>query len=209
MTTNKVRAAIWRASVSLCAAVVLGCSDGTGPEAGRRTTDLHFLRPAPGAPSLANPVVSFYAKVGEERSVSIVYHARAGEADSVEFLHFRVPATGLARRPDGSGFSPGDSIRIQITIVDPLRLIARFEPAGLQFSASAPAELAISYEEADPDFDGDGDIDAEDFEVEGQLRIWRQPTSGALWHPLRSTLFGTINEIEGDVLGFSNYAVAF
>lgn len=185
-----------------------GCGD-TGPDEGRATTELRFLRPAPGAPPLANPTVSFYAKVGEERSASIVYRASGDPTDSTEFLHFAVPASGLARRPDGSAFAPGDSVLITITVTDPTRLIARFEPAGLQFSRGNPAELSISYEHADPDLDGDGDIDEGDSFVEQRLRIWRQANPGAPWHAIPSALFGTIEEIEGGIFGFSSYAVAF
>ena len=166
-----------------------------------------FLHPAAGAPSIANPVVSFYAKKGEDRSVQMVYHLAAGQKDSTVFIDLRVPARALAYRPDGTPFAVGDSVLITITLVDPTRLIADFEPIGLRFSPDRPAHLKISYAEADSDLNGDGTVNATDRRLTSQLRIWGQESAGDPWFGLNSVVDQGVHEVEAELGGFTSYSI--
>ena len=197
---------------------VLACGDGAdtlapAPPGGvpGRTMDTSsqpvFLHPAAGAPSIANPVVSFYAKKGEDRSVQMVYHLAAGQKDSTVFIDLRVPARALAYRPDGTPFAAGDSVLITITLVDPTRLIADFEPTGLRFSPDRPAHLKISYAEADSDLNGDGTVNATDRRLTSQLRIWGQESAGDPWFGLNSVVDQGVHEVEAELGGFTSYSI--
>lgn len=185
------------------------CSEGPTAGAGRSADELHFLRPALDAPPLAATSVSFYAKRGEDREVAIYYRPRAGSGDSSQFLRFRVPASSLSRRPDGTTVAVGDSVLITITVRDPARFIVGFEPAGLRFSDASPARLQMEFAEANDDVNGDGVIDAHDADATSRLGIWRQEANGQPWYPTGSTVFVDLQELEANVLGFTNYAIAY
>src|SRR5688500_1430335 len=137
----------------------LACNDSTGPD-GVDTDELKFLQLPPGAPPLVVQTASFWARTDDNREVRMFFRPRPGEADSSEFLRFRVDEGSLARRPNGSAFATVDSILITVTVVDLQRLIVDFQPSGLRFSQSRPARLKIEYENADHDFDDDGDVDS-------------------------------------------------
>lgn len=184
--------------------------DGAGPDVEQRPTEaLNFLRQAADAPPLANPVVQFYAKRGTDRAVFIYYRPRAGETDSLEFVHFRVPAEALLRRPDGTLIQQGDSVLVTMRVVDPSRLVLEFEPTGLRFSSTKPAELEISFMEADDDLDRDGDTDDRDRQLEQTLGLWRQEAAGQPWYKLASVIEFEIDEVDARLTGFSGYAIAF
>lgn len=195
----------------LCAALLIGgCGRSTEPADTTRPTEaLTFLRPAPDAPSIANPRVSFYAKRGEDRDVTIYYRPRLGQSDSTEFVEFRVNASSLQALPDGRMLHPGDSVLITLTVVDPARMIIDFQPSGLRFSSLDPAELEISFAEANDDLDGDGDVDADDERARRVLSIWRQESPGARWVRIGSVVDLELDEVEAELTGFSGYAVAF
>lgn len=193
---------------ALSAATLASCGESTAPQ-GKRTEELHFLRLAPGAPPLAAQAASFYAKVGEDRELKMFFRPNPTETDSSEFLRFRVDAGALSRRPDGSMFAVGDSILITVTIVDLSRLILDFQPSGLRFNSQRPAELKIHYEYADHDFDDDGDEDQVDVLLEGTFDIWARENASQPWFPLGSIRHLEIDEVEADIFGFSNHALAY
>jgi hypothetical protein len=202
-----VRSAITLALVT-AAALSMACNDATGPDP-VGTDELTFLRLPAGAPPLVTQTASFWAKTNDNREVRMFFRPRAGESDSSEFLRFRVDAGSLSRRPNGSAFAANDSILITVTVVDLQRLIVDFQPSGLRFVQSRPARLKIEYENADHDFDDDGDIDPDDESLEHGFSIWRQETVGAPWFELGTVRRDEIDEIEADIFGFTNHALAY
>jgi hypothetical protein len=204
-----------------CIATTFGCAEriaeriAAAPEQRSPASDLrpvsemHFLRTRSGAPPLAELSASFYAKLGEDRSVAIYYHALPGAADSIKLLDFRVPAGALATSPDGRAYLPGDSVLITVTITDAAHMIVQFEPSGLKFSSESPAHLELSFHEADDDLNADGVMDAQDTALKEQLAIWVQESPGGLWTKLSSALFLDLEELVADVAGFSGYAAAY
>lgn len=191
------------ALVALAALVACG-GDGTAPVIVLKpTTDLHFLRLSATAPQLQSTVVSFYARKGEDREIRVRF------TNGEDYLRFRVFANSLAQRPDGSSFATGDSILITITITDPTKLAADFQPAGLKFSASSPARLQFEFAEADKDLNDDGVVNATDTALVPQIATWRQETPGGPWLKLNSVVEIEINEVQADISGFSGYALAY
>jgi hypothetical protein len=197
-----------RLGVLLSAAALVSCGESTSPE-GKQTNELRFLRLDPTAPPLVTQRDSFYAKVGEDRELRMYFRPRPLENDSTEFLRFRVDAGALSRRPDGSSFAVNDSILITITMTDLSRLILDFQPSGLRFNTQRPAQLKIRYENADHDFDEDGDEDDGDLRLEGTFNIWRRENATQPWFPLGSIRHLEIDEVEADIFGFTNHALAY
>lgn len=202
---------------SLVVAVALagalsGCdsSSATAVQSDVRAADaMNFLRFSPNAPPLSNPVVSFYAKRGQDREAFIYFRPKAGTSDSSLFMRFKVPGASLERRPDGTLFQQGDSTLITIRVADPSRMILDFQPSGLRFAATTPAELKIDFGEASHDLDGDGDEDAADAARELQLSIWKQEAPGLPWVRISSILNLSAEEVEAKLLGFSGYAISY
>src|SRR5690349_6026413 len=129
--------------------------DGTGPGTViKPTADLHFLRLSASAPALQATVVSFYAKKGSDREVRVKF------ANGEDYLRFRVASNSLLTRPGGGAFANGDSILITVTITDPAKLVADFQPAGLKFDPANPARLQFEFGECDKDLNGDGLVNA-------------------------------------------------
>lgn len=197
-----------KVGVLLSAAALASCGESTSPE-GKQTDELRFLRLDPTAPPLVTQRDSFYAKVGEDRELRMFFRPRPLENDSTEFLRFRVDAGALSRRPDGSSFAVNDSILVTITITDLSRLILDFQPSGLRFNTQRPAQLKIRYENADHDFDEDGDEDDGDLRLEGTFNIWRRENTTQPWFPLGSIRHLEIDEVEADIFGFTNHALAY
>ena len=190
---------------------LLACgTDGTGPGDGVKTdAELTVLRTAVSAPPLVATTASFYALKGENREVRLYYRPASGSLDSTEFLRFKVPDESLDRRPDGSVIANGDSVLITVTVLDAAKLIVDFQPAGLRFAATKPAELKLSFAEADDDINDDGDVNGEDDVAKAQLAIWRRETIADPWVRLSSVLSVTTDEVEADITGFTNYAIAY
>ena len=190
---------------------LLACgNDGTGPGDDVKTdAELTVLRTAASAPPLVATTASFYALKGENREVRLYYRPAPGSLDSTEFLRFKVPDESLDRRPDGSVIAVGDSVLITVTVLDAAKLIVDFQPAGLRFAASKPAELKLSFAEADGDLDDDGDIDGDDVAAESRLAIWRRETIADPWVRLSSVLSVSRDEVEATITGFTNYAIAY
>lgn len=203
-----------------CASVlVVACQDGSSVKSplspvaisangASSTSTPNFVSAAPGAPSIANPVIAFWARKGFASEVFMYYHALPGAPDSSDFLRFRVRKKSLVNFPNGQPMAPGDSVLITITLVDPVNLIVEFQPAGLTFKASDPAALRLSYFEADHDFNHDGVINGVDSQIERQLKLWRLHPPNP-WTAQASALNQSLDEVETTVPNFTSYAIAY
>ena len=130
-------------------------------------------------------------------------------SDSTKLLEFKVDAQSLSRRPDGSAIAIGDSVLIHVTVTDPVHYIVAFQPAGLQFDPSRPARLKFEFMEADDDLNSDGLVNSTDDMLKTQLLLYRQETAGGMWSPVSSLINTSIDECDSDILGFTNYALAY
>jgi hypothetical protein len=171
--------------------------------------DPHFLRLAADAPPYAALSASFYATRTEERGVAIYFQATPGAVDSTKFLDFRVPVGALATAPDGTAYADGDSVLITVTVTDPQRMIVTFEPSGLRFSAAVPAQMTLSFFDADADVNGDGLVDSTDTALKAQLTVWGQEMPGGPWTSLPTTLLLDAEQLVVGIPGFSGYAAAY
>jgi len=70
--------------------------------------------------------------------VRLVYQGSLATDSGAEFLRFEVPADGLYRKPDGTTFGPGDSIRITVTVVDPKKFLFEFQPSASNSTRASP-----------------------------------------------------------------------
>jgi hypothetical protein len=197
-----------RLILALSAVVLLGCHDNTGPS-GVPDAQLHVIRQDAGAPPLVGTQASFWAKVGDGREVRLEYQGASPGVSGEDFLRFEVPGDGLMRKPDGGAFQPGDSILITLTVVDPVRFLFQFEPSGLQFSPDHPARLKIRYLHSDHDFNEDGVTNAADDAIEHVLDLWRREGSAAPWFRVGSVKFEELDEVDANILSFSEYALAW
>lgn len=198
--------------LSACAAEDPGAGAGPGPAPVDSTvaeSNLHFLRPALTAPPLADRVESFWAVRGQTREIRLMYQPGPGQLDSVEFARFRVESRSLVNDQNGQPIAPGDSILISLTIVDTLRLITDFQPAGLVFNPNRPARLWLKFGEADPDLNNDGIVSAADTTLLFDLSIWRQESIIDPWILVQSVVDTLEQEVEADIPGFTRYAVAY
>jgi hypothetical protein len=209
-------AVLARRAMALVLLVLAACTEAPieppavlTPTDGDTSLVVNALAPAADAPEIANPVVTFYAKVDEATEAYMYYRPRPGRADSVDFVRFRVPPGSLLEHPGGSPFAPGDSILITISLVDPERLLVRFEPSGLRFDPAKPADLKFSFLETDEDRNQDGAVDADDAAILALVDIWKRESVLAPW--IRQTSVMTIgsHEIETDVFGFTDYIIAW
>ena len=200
-------------TVAGLALLACGGSDGAplDPSANaptRTEAQLSFLRFAPGA-KLSRDSVSFWAVRGIDREVSMYFRPAAGKSDSVRFLRFKVGGASLLRRPDGSAFAFGDSIRITIRIRDSARVITEYSPSGLQFNPAEPADLRLDFGECDEDYDRDGVVNQADTLRIASFAIWKQEFAGQPWVRLssRAELSGDLREVEAEILSFTNHAI--
>lgn len=168
-----------------------------------------FLRPATGAPTIANPVVQFWAKRGVETTAAMYYHAAPGARDSVTFFSLRLRAKSLWQRPDGTAFANGDSILITLTLVDAQRGIVDCQPAGLRFDPGKPVRLKISFAETDGDVNDDGRVDGVDAAITRTFAIWRKEAPADPWQRLLSNVSVGAHEVEAEIGGFTGYAIAW
>ena len=190
------------------ALVLLGCGDNTGP-AGVPHAQLTIVRQDTLAPPLLTTTASFWAKVGDGREVRLHYQGAAPGDTGEEYLRFEVPGDGLYRKPNGTAFLPGDSILITVTVVDPTRFHYDFEPSGLRFSPDHPARLKIKYLNGQHDFNADGVEDSEDVRIEGILDLWERSGPGALWFRIGAVKFEDLDELDANILSFTEHAVAW
>ena len=200
------------------AVLMMGCGGSSAtpvdpvvpPTGGTPQASLQFLRPATGT-SLRTDSVSFWAVKGQDREVAMYYRPNSGRSDSVRFLRFRVRNESLLKRPDGTLFAAGDSVRITIRVRDFSKLITDFAPSGLTFSALRPAELRLDFRNADQDFNHDGVVNAADTNLVPTFAIWKQEAVGQPWFKLTSAveISADLSEVKADVLSFTNHAVAY
>jgi hypothetical protein len=170
----------------------------------------HFVTAASGAPDIANPVVSFWAKRGEDRTGTIYYHSTTSGRDSTPLFSLRVRAKSLWKRPDGSTIADGDSVLITLTVTDPVNLVVDCQPSGLLFSTGTPARLKMSYALTDDDVNHDGVVDSTDQTLTHALAIWRKETATSPWlRVLSSRNSDGAHEVEADIGGFTGYAIAY
>lgn len=181
------------------------------PTPGDTSFSVRFLRAAAGAPAIANPVVTFYARRGVDREAFMYYRPRPGGGgnDSTVFVRFRVPRDALLSRPDGTPFAAGDSILITITLADPQHLAVDFQPAGLRFSPSDPAKLKLSFLETDEDVNDDGVVNNDDLAARNLFAIWKRETLSSPWIRLASIVSTGSHEVEATVSGFTSYIIAW
>jgi hypothetical protein len=196
--------------------VAAGCTDQTGPS---RTTvpaplagvvapppsGTHILQQSVAAPLLQRYQISFWAKRGTQTSVFVNYRRRPGQWLSDPFLRFKIPINGLVAGAGGVPLNRGDSVLITLTI-DTVFFKFNFEPSGLLFSTSSPAQLAIWYTNANPDLNGDGIVDASDEALQEQLAFWYH---GKTWLKQMSKSDTTQLSVSGPLYHFSQYAVAW
>jgi len=188
-------------------AFVAACTSGAAPTMPRQ--QLNYLRAASTAPPLANSVDSFWAVKGQSRRIRIYYQPATPGGDSAQLLEFKVPQQALLRRPDGTLFATGDSILIRVTVIDPVHLVVQFEPSGLTFSPSDPAQFKFEFGETDDDINDDGQVNATDDSLKAMLHLWRQETASDPWIQLTTNVNVSTEEVEADILGFTNYALAY
>jgi hypothetical protein len=194
------------------ALTLVACSSSSAPQASpvKPTSQLHITLEGAAAKPLLAKQVSFWPKVGEDRAVRLFYQGATAVDTGQLLLELEVPPDGLSKRPDGTAFQPGDSILITVTVVDTTRFLFDFQPAGLQFNPANPARLKIEYVNANHDFNGDGVIDARDVAIEADsLGVWRRDPPDTLWYRQFAIKFGLPEELDANVLGFSQYAVAW
>jgi hypothetical protein len=192
----------------LCALLLVGCSDSSGPGDEQKTDEeLQFVR-FPVTPPIAQLQASFWAVAGEERRLEIDYLPLQVGEDGEDFLEFRVPEEGLLRRPDGSAFAPGDSVLITITVSPDGRFLFDFQPSGLVFNPEHPARLKVDYSHTDDDLNGDGDVDDDDFDLDARLRVWKQELPGTPWVPVGTVRIEDFDEIEGVISSFTGFCIA-
>jgi hypothetical protein len=190
-------------------AMAAACTTSSGPRSVAPRATLNFVRQDSTYKPLFSAQGKFWAKVGQDRAVRLVYQGSTPADSGAEFLRFEVPSDGLYRKPDGTSFAAGDSIQITVTVVDPKQFRFDFQPSGLQFNPNDPARLKVEYHYADPDFNGDGRVDSTDAEIETVLSLWRREPPDSLWFQMAAVKSVELEDFEATVLGFSQYAVAW
>lgn len=204
-----MRRARWLVTLMGLAGVAWGCQDTSAPVVdGVEESELTFLRFPPHLQPLVTRSASFYAVKGENRELVMRYVPEEPGEEGEEFLEFRVPEDALLRRPDGTRFQEGDSVLIRVEVAEDGRFLFDFQPSGLQFDREHPPRLRITYRVVEGDYDGDGDIDEEDEELEAELRLWRQEAPGELWFPMGVIKLDDVDEIDGEIFGFTGFALA-
>lgn len=191
---------------------LVACRSSSAPQAlaVKTNSQLHVTLESPTAKPLFAKQASFWPKVGEDRIVRLFYQGATAVDTGPLLLELEVPRDGLYKRPDGTAFQAGDSILITVTVVDTTRFLFAFQPAGLQFNPANPARLKVEYANANHDFDGDGTIDLRDFVIEtDSLGVWRRDPPDTLWYRQFAIKFQLPEELDTDVLSFSQFAVAW
>ncbi len=160
-------------------------------------SQLTFIPRSSAAPPLVTMDTTFWATKGEDSELEIRYQGQGGPGTGKEFLDLRIDKGTLLSRPDGTPFADGDSILIRVT-VDPVFFLANFEPTGLTFNPNEPAQLEITYDEAEESA----------LELEGEFDLWRQERANDPWVRIGSVQLEDFDEIEALLFGFTRYALA-
>jgi hypothetical protein len=208
MSSPVVRGCAFAAAALL---TLSSCHDSPTASAadGRALTDLHLLHVTYDYPQLATREVSFWAVKGRAGGADLWYHARAGASDSAKFAEFRVAASALDRRPDGTAIAMGDSVLITLTATDASHMRIAFQPSGLHFASGSLPTLKIFWVACGDDVNYDGSVDAVDDAIISQFGIWRQETDGAPWFRLPSVVVKGNKETDTELEGFSGYLLAY
>jgi len=194
--------------------VAAGCSDQTGPSPTAvqpsfaevaSPTGTHIIRQSQTAPRLQTYQFSFWARRGTQTTVFLNYRRAPGQRVADPFLRFKIPINGLVAGADGAPLARGDSVRITLTI-DTVLFNVDFQPAGVLFSTSSPAQLAIWYKNANPDLNEDGVVDASDTALRELLAFWYH---GKVWLKQWSKSDPTQLTVSGPIYHFSQYAVGW
>lgn len=193
----------------ILAALIVACDNSSGPPDPVPTSQLHFVIQDSTAPPLLSDSASFYAKVGADRRVELFYQGSSPTDTGEAFLQFEVRGNSLLAHPDGTPFLAGDSILITVTAGDSGIFDFTFSPAGLTFNPADPARLHIEYNHSDHDFNGDGREDSEDVHAETMLAVWRREPPDSVWTKVGTAKNQEFDEIEGVIVSFSHYAVAW
>jgi hypothetical protein len=209
--TRHHRMCAW-ATVATITAVV-GCDGGSfnpGIEVSRAPADLNILQ-LDSTPVLVSDSVSFWAVRGEDRAAEIFFADSLGQP-AERLLRFAVNDNSLDKYPDGSSFRSNDSVYITIRITDPATLAFDFEPSGLRFKKDHAAKLTVAYGRAAnqpaPSMSRHDDDDDDDGEENG-FGIWMQEQANGDFVRLKSRVNAILEEVTGDVPGFSRYAIAY
>jgi len=170
---------------------------------------LTILKQSPAAAPLQAYSATLWAVKGTLRTLEIGYAPRIPDEAGKDFFRLDVPTNALFMGPNGGLLQPGDSVLITVTI-DPVLLLVRLDPSGLQFSPDDPVRLRIDYGEADDDLNGDGLVDGQDDQLKDlRLALWRQAQTGEVWERLGSEHFKDLEEFDAELLRFSNYAIGW
>ena len=197
---------LYRLGLAATVFAIAACNSVTDAKTNTKPqSDLTFLRPAPGSPALVDSSVSFYAVKGQDREVHLLFANTGGE----EYVRFKVPSEALYKRPDGTLFAAGDSILITVSVVDPTKVMVDFQPSGLKFDPAHPASLRINFGEADDDYNDDGVVNSADTAVVPKFAIWHSESGSTKWTQNSSLVSEEFTEVEGEINGFSNYAIAY
>lgn len=158
-------------------------------------------------PILDNYEISFWARRGKTSGIEIRYQDPDG--DWKPYVQLTIPKDGLYRRPDGSLFGRGDSVLISVR-VDTTRLLVHFEPTGLVFNPSAPAQLKLWYTGAGNDLDGNGVVDgADEYIRQVLLGVWVQERPGDPWESVAAAHSLDERMFTAALHHFSGYAVSY
>lgn len=189
----------------------VGCSSSSAPNSPPPLTSdqLHVVVQDSTAPALYSYTTSQLFTAGQNGDVRLYYRDPTSGGYGDELVRFEVPGDGLFRRPDGTAFQTGDTVTITITVVDPKKMQFDFQPAGLQFNPNDPARLRIEYQHDDHDYNGDGVVNAADSTIQQQLDVWKNDPPSTLWFKQGAVNFESLEEINANILSFSQYAVAW
>ena len=172
------------------------CDEVSAPVEEVDEADLTFVQVVPGAPSVDNPEVSFWASRTQDREVQIRYTSEGYDGKCMRFF---VPAGSL----QGS-----DSVKITIRLIDERLFSFQFEPAGTKFNPNKPAQLEVRYKWANPDLNGDGQYDQIDEKLAREFGFWRQERLGDKWIKVETHRSDQSLEATTPVTGFTRYALA-
>ncbi len=179
-------------------------SDVTGPQAAFVADWFTpcILQQASTAPPLETYQVAFWVRHDRETNVAVNY--TSGEP----YLRFRIPKFGLKWTPDGARVQGSDSVLVTLTL-DPVKLAVSFQPSGLVFSDVFAAQLAIYYENANPDLNGDGVVNLTDWVLKLRLGIWGNSDRSPRWFKVGSRNNTSQQFVAGSIYHFSLYAVSY
>ncbi len=176
----------------------LACSDSTGPVQSRMPAQLNILRLATTAPPLFAATTTFNACKGSGAEGRLFFSDGQG-GQGQEFARLKLDNNTLLLKPDGTPFGATECIQITMAVDDPTQVLIRLEPTGLRFNPADPAQFRIEYAEAE----------GVDSQIEAQIAIWRQEVDGGPFVQIGSAVLKDLKEVEGNLLGFSRYALAY